>query len=94
VCEGRWDLTTSLTQSGTPTATATVPVPRGASDLVSGSGQTPDVRRAESWLGRLVVVSRDVGQSADGWLVADRAVEPVVIVEVQPSGQGGSAFGF
>ncbi|EXJ50368.1 hypothetical protein AS96_15115 [Microbacterium sp. MRS-1] len=31
-----------------------------------------------------VVLPREVGQSADGWVAADRGVGPVVIVGVQP----------
>lgn len=44
--------------------------------------------------GALGVMSREVGQPADRRLVADRAVEPVVIVEVQPPGQRVAALGF
>ena len=42
----------------------------------------------------LVVMSREVGQSCDWWPAADGGVGSVVIVEVQPAGQGGAAFGF
>ena len=42
---------------------------------------------------RLVVMSREVGQSGDWWLAADGGVGAVVIVEVQPFGQGVVALG-
>ncbi|GAB2624370.1 hypothetical protein GCM10009696_32620 [Kocuria himachalensis] len=34
---------------------------------------------------RLVVLPREVGQSGDGWVVADCGVGPVVVVVMQPT---------
>ena len=42
----------------------------------------------------LGVMSRDVGQSGDGWGASYCGVGSVVIVEVEPAGQGFAAFGF
>lgn len=40
----------------------------------------------------LDVMSREVGQPGDGWLASGRGVGSVVIVEVEPAGQGGVAL--
>ena len=40
----------------------------------------------------LVVMSRHVGQSSDRWPAADCGVGAVVIVDVEPVGQGGVAL--
>lgn len=42
----------------------------------------------------LVVMSSQVVQSRDRWLLPDRGVGPVVIVGVDPAGQGREAVGF
>jgi hypothetical protein len=39
-------------------------------------------------------MSRHVGQSGDWWFAADGGVGSVVIVEVEPTWQGFSSFGF
>ena len=45
-------------------------------------------------LGLLGVMSSQVVQSRDRWLLPDRGVGPVVIVDVDPAGQGCEAVGF
>lgn len=39
----------------------------------------------------LVVLPGDVGHAGDGWSAAERGVWPVMVVDVDPSGQGGAA---
>jgi len=39
-------------------------------------------------------MSREIGQSGDRRLASEGGVGAVVIVEVQPSGQGGASLGF
>ena len=43
-------------------------------------------------LGRLGVMSREVGQSGDRWLASDGGLSSVVIVEAKPPGRGGVAL--
>lgn len=56
----------------------------------------PDVKSsrdaADRRLDGLAVMSREVGQSGDGWLASDGGVGSVMIVEVEPARQGGIAF--
>ena len=63
-----------------------------------GHGETlatprSSARRSDTSRGpRLVVMSREVGQSGDWWFASDGGVGAVVIVEVQPAGKGGVAL--
>ena len=55
------------------------------------SSRVPPERHRPSLLG---VMSSQVVQSRDRWLLPDRGVGPVVIVDVDPAGQGCEAVGF
>ena len=91
--------TAELTLGLRHTVIASVPLPASERHLLTVTAQGVSVQVLEAWTRRLAddihqacpsVMSRDVGQSGDRWLASDGGVGSVVIVEVQPAGEGGS----
>lgn len=66
-----------------------------AAAVLDAAGWTGERRNAAkecatTW--RLTVLIREVGDAAGGWLAFQRGVSAVVIVGVQPSGEGVTPF--